>query len=277
MSESTSLWQRVRSRPRLWNAWRHVYSSGIRSQSKETRDGVKAFNEGAPRHLDRIERQLRQGRFEFKPARGIAQRRPGKSPRPIVQAPVENRIVQRVILDVIQDEPTIASVIENGNSFGGIRERGVRQALEAAYESMQAGATYYIRSDIKQFFTKIPKSRVFSRLEEFIEDERFLGLVKEAMTVELENLAGLGEHGQLFPLDDEGVAQGSSLSPLAGNLLLGEFDYQMSGRGITCLRYIDDFLLLGASERSVVRAFRSAQHHLKDLGLDVYDPQVRQL
>jgi hypothetical protein len=76
----------------------------------------------------------------------------------------------------------------------------------------------------------------------------------------------------LFPIEEKGVAQGSPLSPLIGNILLRGFDSVMNGRGITCIRYIDDLLLLGRNENVVKKAFRNAQAVLREMGLRAYDP-----
>ena len=76
----------------------------------------------------------------------------------------------------------------------------------------------------------------------------------------------------LFPLWEEGVAQGSCLSPLLCNFLLHDFDVEMNSRGVTCIRYIDDFILFGKDRRSVLAALRRALAILSDLGLSAYDP-----
>jgi len=73
-------------------------------------------------------------------------------------------------------------------------------------------------------------------------------------------------------MDDQGVAQGSPLSPLFGNILLNDFDLRLNDRGIACVRFIDDFVLLGRSEGSVARAFQSAHKMLSELGLSCHDP-----
>jgi len=88
----------------------------------------------------------------------------------------------------------------------------------------------------------------------------------------LANEAALGEDRSIFPTNDEGVAQGSPLSPLFGNVLLYDFDLKLNGRGVICIRFIDDFLLLSMSERKCKNAFVSAKRFLEDMGLDCHDP-----
>ena len=156
--------------------------------------------------------------------------------------------------------------------FGGIKSRGVRDALDAAYQEVMSGATHYIRSDIQEFFTKIPRGVVISKIEDVVDDKKFIDLLTQATTTELENLATLGEDADRFPIYDIGVAQGCCLSPLLGNILLSDFDAQMNGRGILCLRYIDDFIIFGKSPSAVAKAFKSAQHLLGQYRLTAYDP-----
>ena len=71
---------------------------------------------------------------------------------------------------------------------------------------------------------------------------------------------------------EQGVAQGSPLSPLFGNVLLHAFDHRFNGRGIVCVRFIDDFALLGEFEAKVAKAFANARTCLAELGLTCHDP-----
>jgi ribonuclease HI len=96
-----------------------------------------------------------------------------------------------------------------------------------------------------------------------------------ATTVVLANEATLGENRKIFPIDDQGVAQGSPLSPLFGNILLHDFDLKLNDRGITCVRFIDDFVLLGECESDVTHAFNSARELLKKFELRCHDPFLR--
>ncbi len=105
-----------------------------------------------------------------------------------------------------------------------------------------------------------------------IRNKDFLRILKDATETELSNLEELGDFANEYPLDDIGVAQGCCLSPLIGNILLHEFDKQMNARGITCARFIDDFLILGPNRKSVLKAFNSACRLLKTLNLTTYSP-----
>ena len=144
--------------------------------------------------------------------------------------------------------------------------------MSLIWEATDAGAYYFVRSDIEGFFTKIPRAEVLSFIARFISDSEFLDLVGRATDTRLANLDQLGDEALLFPIKENGVAQGSPLSPLIGNILLRGFDRVMNGRGISCIRYIDDFLLLGPNEKAAKKAFRNAQDVLRGMGLRAYDP-----
>ena len=97
-------------------------------------------------------------------------------------------------------------------------------------------------------------------------------MFRRATQVELQDVERLGQDVALFPLHETGVAQGSALSPLLCNYLLRDFDRQMNGRGVVCIRYIDDFILFTKDKQQAFKAFYSAQNALEALGLEAYDP-----
>jgi ribonuclease HI len=105
-----------------------------------------------------------------------------------------------------------------------------------------------------------------------VADEKLMRLLDAATTVILRNEESLGESRKVFPMTTEGVAQGSPLSPLFGNILLHQFDEELNKRDITFIRFIDDFLILGADPQRVKKAFYSGKGILGALNLDCHDP-----
>ncbi len=65
------------------------------------------------------------------------------------------------------------------------------------------------------------------------------------------------------------------LSPLLGNILLRDFDQEMNSGDCRCLRYIDDFLILGRSRAAADAAFSRALTLLSRHGLEVNDKTHR--
>jgi RNA-directed DNA polymerase len=273
----------VRRMANLHAAWMVVRMNARTSSRPEIRAEVGAIDENPYKVLHRLQRELRAGKFEFQRQQGYLKRKPGKvTSRPIVVAPIGNRIVQRAILNILQTKdsrllPTlglIPSVLATPTSVGGVSERGVSTGVSLVREAIQSGALYYIRSDIREFFTRVPKLDVTDFVARNTNDTEFARLFELALSTELANPEELAADLRLFPLGDTGVAQGSSLSTFAGNVVLRKFDKTLNGRGITTIRYIDDFVILGGSERSVELAFRNGRISLQSLGMDAYEPSA---
>ncbi len=188
-------------------------------------------------------------------------------------APIQNRIVERAWLNCLQKHvPFVRNVIQTPTSVGGVPDRSVPHGLLLIRGSMREGKKCFIRADISGFFDGIPRRDVICTLGQHIDDGNFLKTLEAATEVTLENEKALGEDRKLFPTDREGVAQGSPLSALFGNILLHKFDKQFNERGIVCVRFIDDFIMLGERQSDVRKAFENANVHLEDLGLKCHDP-----
>jgi hypothetical protein len=223
--------------------------------------------------ISKLRKRLSSG-YQFAPQLGILKPKPNSPDyRPLVVAPLEDRIIQRAILDILTAHVTaVKKILRTPTSIGGLPGRGVESAIKLITESIDGGSRYFLRSDIANFFMRIPKDKVKAFAADCIKDQEFLSLFERALNTELQNLEELGKHGALFPIGNDGVAQGSALSTLAGNIVLQDFDKTLNGRNIRCVRYIDDFIILGADESSVKKTFDSAQRLLGALNMVAYAP-----
>ena len=250
-SRSRSLAASVRETETLLQAWHAIRRNGETSRSPKTRQETREFGADLPRKLKSIQKRLREKPYKFSRQFGATpEKAKGKGKRPIVIAPIEDRIVQRAILDVLQDADDLAQVQEilaTPTSIGGIRGRGVEHAIKLIEEAYISGdANFVAGSDISGFFTKISQPQVVDFIGSQTDDSEFIDLFARALRVDLVNGSEMApEDLKMFPTDDVGVAQGCPLSALAGNVALRSFDRDLNGRGIICVRYIDDFILLG--------------------------------
>lgn len=267
----------VRRRRVIDDAWSAIKRNARTSKSEETKKEIAAFEANLATNLRRLSRELQQNKFIFPPARGIKipkDKKDKSSFRPLVVAKVESRIVQRAVHDVLLSVPAIQRFVSTPYSFGGIKKKrddemaAVPAAVQAVLNAIGNGCRFVVRSDIAKFFTRIPKSAVTEIVARAVEDAEFVDLFKRAIAVELENMAQLREHVNAFPIEDIGVAQGNSLSPLLGNLLLYDFDAELNKRpDVRCIRYIDDFIVLAPTKELAENTFAKAVHMLKQLGM----------
>lgn len=181
---TTTIAKKARHIRRLESAWLVIRENGLRSSSKKTREEVEDFSRVAGTGLRRIQRLLKSNEFEFPAALGIPiDRGPEKSRRPIVKSPVASRIVQRSLHDSLLEIAAIRRFVENPNSFGGVTSRdedgrsAVPRAISQAAKEIQGGANYYVRSDIKSFFRKIPKPVVLDQINAHVTDTESQNLI----------------------------------------------------------------------------------------------------
>ncbi|HVV69048.1 MAG TPA: reverse transcriptase domain-containing protein [Gammaproteobacteria bacterium] len=268
-------YQRLCSPNFLHDAWQKIYENGLKSDSSKTRESVRLFKEKERQNIDKIYRAIKTRKTNtiFDGAHGITA---GEKKRPIVLASVEGRVVQRAILDVLQDIPATFKYLNAPGSYGALKsendnKKGVKPAIEAAIRAIENGADHFYQSDIKSFFTQIPRKEVIAEISSYVEDSDFISILEAATNLEIKNINRIPiKHRKFFDYSTIGTPQGCCLSPLLGNILLYEFDVAMNQNGITCIRYLDDFMVLGKGWRAVQEAFNKGASILGKLNLDVY-------
>lgn len=283
----------MRSPENLERAWRTIYENGRTSTSQEVRAEISAYAEDTSKKLGRLNRALRANKFVFPQAKGVPiakvdakGAKTGKY-RPLVLAPVESRIVQRAILNVLIRVPALGPYVKTEFSFGGIRsdkpnrtpdghripraERAsaVPAAIKAVLDGMGDGARFVALADIQAFFTRISKSKVTEIVMDATGDAEFVAFFEKAISVELANMANLRSLNADWPIEDIGVAQGNSLSPLLGNMILAKFDAAMNDGDCRCVRYIDDFIILAPTLKAANARLRKATSLLAELGMSL--------
>ncbi|WP_195819925.1 reverse transcriptase domain-containing protein [Roseobacter sp. MH60115] len=294
-----SLFEEVRSEQNIFSAWRHVKRSALSSGNSDIRGKASEFEHAHQRHLKRIITQLRTDKLSFDPVEGVLKEKrkrlaAGKDPRPIAISTIQNRVVQRAILQVLQprharnlrDPDTRYETVRDDRlgcindvncskyGVGGLiyPHGGVRPAIETIMSAIDSGAMFYFQSDIRAFFTKIPTEKVVDFVRRETADEAFTELFAKALEVHLGNKDELVGYMHLFPKGGIGVAQGSSLSAFAGNVLLYEMDQKLNSMGVTAVRYIDDILMVGEDLASIDAAKEYAERTLTDFGFGLYTP-----
>lgn len=150
----------------------------MQSLSDDIRKDAASFDEKAPAQLRSLQQRIIKGSFQFPLAKGVLKKRPGKTPRPLVVAPLISRIVQRSILNTLWDIEPVKVLSTSVNSFGGMEGGKVKGAIENLCMEIHKGARYYFKSDIKDFFTKIPKDIVLSEIDSVLPDNSIQALLR---------------------------------------------------------------------------------------------------
>lgn len=110
--------------------------------------------------------------------------------------------------------------------------------------------------DLSKYFDTLNHELLLNILRRNVKDERVIQLIKRYLK------SGVMENGVVVETN-EGSPQGGNLSPLLANVYLNEFDQEFSKRGVPCIRYADDIVLLTRSERASQRLLESSTKYLE--------------
>lgn len=274
MSKKPTSYQKIYFNYSLNKSWNYIYAKGIKSDCSEIRNKMREFQTNSAKEIRKIYRELSAKKYKFGASKGVLQ---GKKKRPIVISNIRDKIVQRSILNVLQEDRNVKLFYNNDSSFGAIKNqqdgnKGVESAIRKLVDEINNGCNYYYKSDIKNFFTSICRDTVFKTIKLCIDDQDFMSILEDATNVEISNLNSIpSQHKKFFNYDKNGTPQGCCLSPLLGNILLHKFDKNMNSIDIKCFRYLDDFIILGHDEASVKGAFKKASKILGQIDLTTYD------
>ena len=142
------------------------------------------------------------------------------------------------------------------NSFGYRPGKSAKDAIIKVKEYAEQGYTHAVSLDLSKYFDTLNHTILLNLLRRDIKDERVIQMVKRYLK------SGVMENGVVVDTE-EGSPQGGNLSPLLANVYLNEFDQEYQKRGVPCIRYADDIVLLAKSERAAKRLLETSTRYLE--------------
>ena len=162
-----------------------------------------------------------------------------------------NRAYKRVKANKAIYEPLFSD-----GSYGYRPGRSAKDAIQKIKEYADKGYTRAVVLDLSKYFDTIDHVKLINLLRQNVKDERVIQMIKRYLK------SGVMEDGVVVPTV-EGSPQGGNLSPLLANIYLNEFDQEFKRRGVPCIRYADDIVLLAKSERASQRLLESSVKYLE--------------
>ena len=234
-------------------------------------------DELAERLLD-LKDRVHSGAYRAAPVRRVEIPKPDGGVRPLGIASLEDKIVQRAVVEQI-----LTPIYESeffGFSYGFRPGRSAHDALDAlAYAVERRKVNWIVEVDIREFFDSIEREQLMQFLEMRIGDRRVLRLIRKWLN------AGVIEAGLEVDVV-RGTPQGAVISPLLANVYLHHvldrwFAREWRPREVRgeayLVRYADDFVL-GFERRSDAERFMEAVgERFATYGLEVHPEKTRLL
>ena len=161
-------------------------------------------------------------------------------------------VTDRVVCEAVRQtfepvwEPTF-----HGSSHGFRPGRSCHTAIREAEQHLVDGYGWVVDIDLEKFFDRVGHQRLMSRLAQRVGDRRLLKLIALLIKAKIVMPDGVVIN------NDEGVPQGSPLSPLLSNIVLDELDQELARRGHRFVRYADDCNVYVRSEQAGLRVMAS--------------------
>jgi group II intron reverse transcriptase/maturase len=260
-----SLIDKVYSWNNLYTAWRRVRANkGAHGLDRVT---IRDFEADWEKHLNEIQRKLKQDRFEPQPVRRVYIPKPGdpSARRPLGVPVVADRVVQQALLQVL--DPRFDGDMSE-RSFGFRKGRKAHHAIATAIRDGRDGYRHVVDADVAAFFDRLDHQVTMSRVRQRVGDGRVLRLIEAFLK------AGVYEAG-VVSVPQQGTPQGGVISPWLANLVLDDLDKALESRGYRHVRYADDFVVLCTTPEEAVKAKAFVEEVLGLLKLSLHETKTR--
>ena len=235
---------------------------------------VEHYGEQLAANLQALRARMKAGQYRHQPIRRVNIPKENGTSRPIGISTVEDKIVQGAVRDVLE------AIYEQDffdSSYGFRPGRSAHDAIRELNRVITRGsANYIVEADIVSFFDSIDRTKLMEMLRDRIADETLMRLVGKCLNVGILD-------GERYLEANEGTAQGSSLSPLLGNVYLHhvlDVWYErvvrprLKGRS-ALIRYADDFVLCFELADDAQQVWSVLEQRFGDFGLALHPKKTR--
>ncbi len=256
-------------------ALRRAYDR-LRKEAAVGVDGVtkEAYGARLEENLRELHGRLRHMKYRHQPIRRVHIPKANGKTRPIGISTTEDKIVQGALAELLEElyEPVFLPC-----SYGFRRGRRAHDAIVAFNTAVGKGeANFVLEMDIASFFDSLVRPGLMEMLSQRVADKTLLRLVGKCLHVGVLD-------GEEFAEPELGTVQGSSLSPLLGNIYLHnvldvwfeeEVRPRLRGRA-TYVRFADDALFGFELREDAERVMAVLGKRLEKYGLSLAPDKTR--
>ena len=248
---STELWERIMERENLLTALKRVEQNG----GAPGIDGM-TVGELKPYLKEKwleIREELNQQTYRPNPVRLKEIEKPDGGVRRLGIPTVQDRFIQQAIT---QELTPLFEPLFTEHSYGFRPGRSAHQAVKQAQAYVQAGYEWSVDLDLEKYFDRVNHDILMARVARVVKDKRVLKLMRAYLE------SGMMINGVVMG-KEEGVPQGSPLSPLLSNIMLDDLDKELEKRGHKFVRYADDCNIYVKTPRAGERVMESVKKFLE--------------
>jgi group II intron reverse transcriptase/maturase len=197
---------------------------------------------------EEIQQTIKDGKYRPQPVLRVEIPKEDGKKRKLGIPTAVDRVIQQAIAQVLTPiyEPQFSD-----SSYGFRPRRSTHDAIRACQEYIRDGYKYVVDMDLEKFFDTVNQSKLIEILSRSIKDGRVISLIHKYLRAGVVTCIGRFEETEI------GVPQGGPLSPLCGNILLNELDWELEQRGHRFVRYADDMLIFCKSKRAAERTLEN--------------------
>jgi group II intron reverse transcriptase/maturase len=253
------LYKQLCSDDNLNRAWRAVR----RLSDAAGLDGMTAahFEKHAFVWLKKLQADLLRFKYQPQPVKRIFMPREVGPPRPLGIPTFVDRIVHRALVQILIPlfEPHF-----DDYSHAYRTGRSPQTAMAQARDHALGGRPWVVKIDLRDCFGSIPHRPLRRAVNHRIHDFAVRKLLKRLLDVEVitESNSGLRQASK-----QQGLLQGSPLSPLLANIYLDAFDQAARQQGLRFVRYGDDIAIFAATRQEAGDALDAAARIFAQLDL----------
>lgn len=246
----TALLHHVYNVERLRDAYRALQPDASAGVDGET---WHHYGEALEANLEDLSQRIKRGAYRAKPVKRAYIPKPDGRQRPIGVPTLEDKIVQRSVVEVLNAiyEEDFARF-----SYGFRPGRSQHQALDALATGLgRTRVNWVLDADIRGFFDTVDHAWLVKFIEHRIGDQRVVRLIQKWLN------AGVLESGVRI-VSEVGTVQGGSISPLLANIYLHyvfdlwiqEWRATRTNGDVIVVRYADD-IVVGLQHRAAAERF----------------------
>jgi RNA-directed DNA polymerase len=251
----------------------------LRGEAAVGVDGITKdqYGQDLRNKLRDLHERLKTMRYRHQPIRRvhIPKEKKGQT-RPIGISATEDKVVQNALREVLEAvyEQTFLDC-----SYGFRPGRSAHDAVRALTRAVNAGeANWILEFDVVSFFDSVRRSQLLEMLQERVADGSLLRLIGKCLHVGVLD-------GEIFTEPSEGTVQGSTLSPMLGNVYLHtvldrwfaeEVRPRLRGKA-TFIRFADDGVFGFERQDDAERVQAVLSKRMERFGLTLHPEKTRLL